>query len=199
MSRDILKKQIGIADERINKRIKQIVDITSSLTQNQNVKKYDKYWTRQRRSGRRAKVKSGKKISKEYKQNRSVTAKSNALKDKVIKGLNDEIDTLEAKNVSLNTKIQTERSKEIKEQYKKEIEANKVTIEKRKQQIADAEAQTAVSTTPLQYNDAKELEKQITDMVLDIEDQEAKMKQLIYKRNMALKKLATYKKAAGKK
>ncbi|RLD12502.1 MAG: hypothetical protein DRI44_00430 [Chlamydiae bacterium] len=199
LSRDILKKQIGIADERINKRIKQIVDITSSLTQNQNVKKYDKYWTRQRRSGRRAKVKSGKKISKEYKQNRSVTAKSNALKDKVIKGLNDEIDTLEAKNVSLNTKIQTERSKEIKEQYKKEIEANKVTIEKRKQQIADAEAQTAVSTTPLQYNDAKELEKQITDMVLDIEDQEAKMKQLIYKRNMALKKLATYKKAAGKK
>ncbi len=199
LSRDILEKQIEITDERIDKRIEQIIGITSSLTQNQNVKKYDAYWTRQRSSGRRTKVKSGKKVSKEYKQDRSVTAKNNALKDKVIKGLKEEIASLEAKNVTLNTKIQTERSKEIKEQHKKEIEANKGTIEKRKEQVADAEAETAVSTTPLQYDEAKDLEGQISDLVLDIQDQEAKMKRLIYKRNMALSKLATYKKAAGRK
>jgi len=199
LSRDILKKQIEITDERINKRIEQIIGITSSLTQNQNVKKYDAYWSRRRRSGRSSKVKFGKKLSKEYKQDRSVTAKSNALKDKIVKGLKEEIDTLEAKNITLKAKIQTERSEKVKEQYKKQIEANKVTIEKRKQQIAVTEAETADNTTPLQYNEAKDLEGQISDLVLDIQDQESAMKKLIYKRNMALSKLAIYKKAAGKK
>jgi len=60
-------------------------------------------------------------------------------------------------------------------------------------------SETAVSTKPLQYDEAKDLEGQISDLVLDIQDQEAKMKKLIYKRNMALGKLATYKKAAGRK
>jgi len=196
LSRDILEKQIGVTDERIDRRIEQIINITSSLTQNQDVKKYDTYWKRQRRSGRRTKVKSGRKVSKEYKQNKSVTAKSNALKDKVVEGLKREIATLEANNVSLNTRIQTELSKDRKEQFKKDIEANNVTIEKRKKQLQEAETETTVATTPIEFKDARDLEDKIADLVLDIQDQEARMKQLIYKRNMALKKLGTYEKAA---
>ena len=199
LSRDILAKQIGITDERIDKRIEQIVKITSSLTQNQNVKKYDVYWSRKHKYGRRSKVKSSKKLSKEYKQNRSVTAKNAALKAKVIKGLKDEIDSLEAKNVSLKAKIEAERSKGIKEQYEKEIEANKVTIEKRKKQITEAENEASAPTQPIENSEARDLEEQISNLVLDIQDQESEMKKLIYKRNMALSKLATYKKAAGRK
>jgi len=198
LSRDILQKQVAITDERIDKRIEQIIHITSSLTQNQNVKKYDVYQTRNHRYGRREKSKSTKKVSKEYKQNRSVTAKSNALKDKVVTGLEDEIKTLEAKNVSLKTQIQTELSNERKEKYKKDIEANNITIEKRKEQLQEAGTETAVSTTPLEYKDAKDLEEKIADLVSDIQDQEAEMKKIIYERNMALKKLGAYEKAASR-
>ena len=198
LSRDILQKQVDITDERIDRRIEQILHITSSLTQNQNVQKYDTYWKRQRSSGRRRKVRTGKKVSKEYKQNKSVTAKSNALKDKVVEGLKREIATLEANNVSLNTRIQTERSKDRKEQFKKDIEANDVTIEKRKKQLQEAETETTVATTPIEYKDARDLEDKIADIILDIQDQEARMKQLIYNRNMALKKLGTYEKAAAR-
>ena len=196
LSRDILQKQVDITDERIDRRIEQIINITSSLTQNQNVKKYDAYWTQQRSSGRRRKGRVKHKVSKEYKQNKSVTAKSNALKDKVVESLKEEIASLEANNVSLKTRIQTERSKDRKEQYKKDIEANNITIEKRKEQLQEAETETTVSTKPIEYKDARNLEDKIADLVLDIQDQEAKMKQLIYKRNMALKKLGTYEKAA---
>ena len=198
LSRDILEKQIGVADERIDRRIEQIINITSSLTQNQDVTKYDTYWKRQRNTGRRRKARSGKKVSKEYKQNKSVTAKSNALKNKIVEGLEREIATLEANNVSLKTKIQTERSQERKDKYKKDIEANNATIEKRKVQLQEAETETTVATTPIEYKDARDLEDKIADLVLDIQDQEARMKQLIYNRNMALKKLGTYEKAAAR-
>ena len=198
LSRDILQKQVNITDERIDRRIEQIINITSSLTQNQDVKKYDTYWTQQRSSGRRRSGRAKQKVSKEYKQNKSVTAKSNALKDKVVKGLEEEIKSLEAKNVSLNARIQTERSKDKKEQYKKDIEANNVTIEKRKVQLQEAETETTVAATPIEYKDARDLEDKIADLVLDIQDHEAKMKQLIYNRNMALKKLGTYEKAAAR-
>ena len=161
-----LAEEIEQIDTKIDERIDQIVQITSSLTQDEN---FNKYAYKMRYSGNKIK-KPRKVISKEYKQNQIVASKTKRDQQLVIDGLKNEIEGLEKKNQKLENDLKKSSSEEKTDWLKKQKEKISENIKIRSAQIENIKNGSPPATTPLNNKEVHEMDEKISEMVLKIQD-----------------------------
>ncbi len=156
-----LAGEIEGIDAKIDERIDQIVQITSSLTQSGDFKKYTRKWNS---NGKAREV-----ITKEYKQNEVVASKTKRDQKIVVEKLKEEVGELENKNKKLEIELKRTSSEEKKQWIKDQIEKNSKNIEVRNQQAENLEDAPEPVTTPLKNEDVREMDEKLVEMTSEIQ------------------------------
>jgi len=174
-----LAGEIEAIDAKIDERINQIVQITSSLTQNEN---FNKYSYKMRYSGNKIR-KPRKVISKEYRQNEVVASKTKRNKKVVVEKLKEEVDGLKNKNKKLEIELKKNPSEKKKEWIETQIEKNSGNVGIRAKQAENLENATSLATTPLRNEDVREMDEKLAEMTSEIQELRNKLVKLDIERD----------------
>jgi hypothetical protein len=114
LSAEELQEDISSMNEKIDGRVDQIIQLTSSLTGHKGFKKYETYRYNGRggrKGNRNNNYKEGRVISDEYKQNERVSGKTANRKEELVDGLQKSIAHLEKEGAELRERLSRAESK----------------------------------------------------------------------------------------
>lgn len=158
LSDEQLAQDVHALNQRVEKRIDQILAITASMQVEQGYQRYETYW-----DGDNA----YRQETDRYRQNKLSSARTGAEKDHVIEELQKSIETLKQKNEQFKRELAYDRSATERAFLEEQIEQNRALIDKRRLQIQ--EAFDASSTgRELSSKAAFQMEQMIDDMVQDL-------------------------------
>ncbi len=150
LTEDEKRRIITRFDERIEKRVRQVLDLNKSLPTH---KDYERY-----------KVTGGGWYggtiveSEDYKQNQRLTSRTNTQRDKTIKELQDSLNRLDRQNRTLQTQIQAATSDASRKALADEIAKNGVLVKTRRAQLAETLTPSETPTRPISGKEAQNLD-----------------------------------------
>jgi hypothetical protein len=146
------EKQRAIArfDERIEKRVQQIIALSKSLPTH---KDYDRYTA----------VGSGwygttMVQNEDYKQNKRLTSHSNAQRAELIKGLQGSIDRIDRQNRTLRTQIAAVTNVAHRKMLTDEMAKNDALLKIRREQLHDVHISIETPTRPISSKEAQDMD-----------------------------------------
>ncbi|MGC4014051.1 MAG: hypothetical protein QM755_05960 [Luteolibacter sp.] len=166
--RDALAADAKRFDSRISKRIDQIAEITKSMTQHEDVKKYEStggggYWNGVYYDDTR--------ISEEWKQNRRDARLSDSQRKDLTDALRDSIEDLKQQESGLKTKLADKPAEAKATVYKMQLEEVRSLIDQRQKQLVDvAKPSEQASTKAIGQEEAYQLDNLLEDARHDLAD-----------------------------
>ncbi len=139
-------------DERIEKRVRQVLELNKSLPTH---KDYEQY-----------KVVGGGNLwhgdtileNEDFKQNKRLTSHTNTQRDEVAKGLQDSLNRLDRQNRTLQSQVQSATSDAARSALVAEIANNNTLIKARRAQLAQTLARSETPTRPISGKEAQDLD-----------------------------------------
>jgi hypothetical protein len=146
------EKQRAIAkfDARMEKRVRQILDLTNSLPTH---KDYDRY-----------KVVEGGwwgpnyAVNEDYKQNKRLTAHTNSQRGEVVKGLEQSIQRLDRQIRDLQSKFVAATSEPHRKMLMDELAKSEALMKTRREQLAEATTAMETATRPISGKEAQTMD-----------------------------------------
>lgn len=172
-----LKKDVDALNERIDKRIEQIIDLTKSFTEHKEFREYSRY----RHNDISYSVKTREAQRREQVHREGVREKA-----RIVDELRDAIKLLETKNMQLESSISYTGVQATKNALRAEINTNKELIVKRRAQLQELiDDEGGGSTKTVSKDAAFEMDKLLDDVVEEIRRDYRKMQQLVVERDKA--------------
>jgi len=136
--RDELSSDVEVFDERIEKRIEQIVTLTKSFTQHEDYKKYVNTGGGSNRWGWGW---QSQEINEKWRQNRLDTRKTHQTREEVMEALKESIDDLDQRQKYLREKLRTGNiSETAKDLYESDIDRIDGIIVARQKELEDLQS-----------------------------------------------------------
>jgi hypothetical protein len=162
IEREELFKSVARYDERIEKRVNQILDLAKTFTEHKNYSKYIHSHSGGHWGG------STRRRNPAYSQNRSQTIHTEQTRQQLIDALKKSIESVDIRNRSIRERMRSEMTDQFRVLLEEELEHNGALIEVREQQIVGllkgpSGGGKAVSTRVVMTT-----EKMIEELVVDI-------------------------------
>ncbi len=153
------EKQRAIAkfDARIEKRVRQIIEMTASLPTH---KDYERYKT----------VDGGwygpnYVVNEDYKQNKRLTAHTNAQREAILKGLKQSLDRIDRQIRSLQSQLATATTEAHRKVLTEEIARYEALLKTRRAQVVEVNTAYETPTKPLSGKEAQDLDMSLRKAV----------------------------------
>jgi hypothetical protein len=167
LPKETLEKDLAIFDERIEKRVAQVLALAKTFTDPKELEKYEVTstaswfgWTIE-----------NEEISEAWKQNRRESRHTESAKEAVSKGLQDSIAHLEQRNAYLTEKLKLPNLPEVeREFYQSEITHNAGLIAHRGEQLHEFSSGSAPETLPVEQGHAHELDQLVQSSRKDLRE-----------------------------
>lgn len=130
IDQETLKADIAVFDERIEKRVNQIIEITQTLATHED---YNKYIVS---SGSRWRGSSWRK-SDDWMQNRKLSTRTGQERKSIVAALQESIERLKAEKRNLETKIAAEKNEARKELFAEDLSIVKEKLDNRQSQLVE--------------------------------------------------------------
>jgi len=197
MARGSLEQDVMALQERIDKRVEQIVHLTNSLVQQTDFKKSVTYYDRD--GYKQTRTTSGQS------HNRSVARRASNERDKIRDQLKAGIERIKRDNVDLQKQLAVVSDKEERERLETMIEFNKGLVESRQNQLHSLALPPPAGARPIGNKDAMTLKQEFRDATAEIRKQHQELVRLNARRDRVrvelksnLRKLAATKAAFDK-
>ena len=191
ISEEDLKARIKNLDNRIDKRVDQILQLSATFEKN---KGYDKYKKSYNWNGYAYTERNSKE-----KHNSRVSNKGSQQNEKLYEGLQKSITDLDKRNRLLESQLDRTRDPKKIEQLSEEINTNNERIHARESQMEELiSSSKSVSTTPLGQREAHNLEKMIRDTAARYRTKISKLKSLRAKLDQERTRLESYKRSKAR-
>lgn len=151
LTADEKRRIIARFNERIEKRVNQILEMNKSLPKHQDYERYEP-------SGSSWYGGTTYVESEDYRHNKMLASNSNTQRDKLTKGLQTSIDRLERNNRTLAQQQLSASNEEIKRACMEEQRKNDELIKERRTQLQEVFTSTGTSTRPISVNEAQALD-----------------------------------------
>lgn len=156
LPKETLEKDLAIFDARVEKRVKQILEIAKSFPDPQELAKYETTLT----PGWDGLYYANEAISPAWKQNRRDTRSTDQAREGVDKALKESIDQLQQRNAYLNGKIQSPNVPEPeKDYYRYEIQRNNAIIGQRNKDLEEFATGDATPAEAMPQEQAHEIDE----------------------------------------
>lgn len=154
-SKETLEKDLAIFDARVDKRVKQIMELAKSFPDPQELEKYESTYS----TGWNGWSYENQEISEAWKQNRRDERHTESAREGVRKGLLDSIDHLQQRNAYLAGKLKSPNVSEAeKEYYQTEITRNNGILEQRNTELQEFSSGAATPAEPVMQDQAHDLD-----------------------------------------
>lgn len=155
LPKETLEKDLAIFDARVEKRVKQVMELAKSFPDPQELAKYETTLS----AGWDGLYYANEEISEAWKQNRRDTRHTESAREGVSQGLRDSIDHLKQRNSYLADKLKgTNLSEAERAYYESEISHNTALIGQRNQQLEEFATGSATPAAPMEPNAAHDLD-----------------------------------------
>ncbi len=128
IERENLFEDIAIYDQRIEKRVNQILELANTFTEHKNLPKYT--YSRSGRWGGRT-----RKVSDAYRDNRSQTVHTEQTRKELIDALKKSIDGLDRRNRDIKMVLQNDITDQYRELLQQEYDQNEALMIQREEQV----------------------------------------------------------------
>lgn len=167
LAKATLEKDLAILDERVDQRVKQILEIAKSFPDPQELEKYETTAV----AGWNGLWYANEEISEAWKQDRRDTRQTESAREGVRKGLLDSIDHLQQRNAYLEGKITSPNVPETeREYYRSEIARNKAILEQRNAELEQFSSGGATAAVPVLQDQAHELDQLVQSSRNDLRE-----------------------------
>ncbi|MEI6537497.1 MAG: hypothetical protein WCN98_19290 [Verrucomicrobiaceae bacterium] len=159
LTADEKRRIIARFDERIEKRVKQILEMNKSLPTHQDFERY-------RTEG--GSTWDGSVVyveSEDYRQNQRLTSHTNTQRDKIIKALQTSIDRLDRNNRTLASQAAAAANSEYRIACLEEQRKNDELIKARRAQLSEIFNSPALPTRPISGSEAQALDRTIQQTI----------------------------------
>lgn len=158
-----LEKGIEVLDEKVEKRIEQILAVSASLAGHKDIKKYeqsydswDGEWDRR--------------VSDEYRQNKRVSGKTTRAQEDIRKGLERSSQQLDQERADLQRRITITRDPETRAVLEKQLARTEETIARRRDQTVETfSGSSATAGRTVSSREATSMDRLMRDMVEEIQ------------------------------
>ena len=170
LPKEQLAEEIAAFDKHVDKRVSQILELTASMGEYQDVKKYES--DSESHSYRRGFYHETSRVSEEWKQNRRETVMTDKNRDELISALKAAIERLESRRASLDDTIKNRKlSASEKEIQLEELGRLDASIERRRRELKQLATPTGgAGGQPLGRNKAHDVEQLLEDAGEDLSD-----------------------------
>jgi len=160
LTEDEKRRIIARLDERIEKRVRQVIDLNKSLPTHKDYERYKVMgsgWY-------------GENIveNEDFKQNQRLTARTNTQRDKLIKDLQDSLSRLDRQNRTLRTQLQSAGSDASRKALSDEIAKNDALAKTRRAQLAETLTPSETPTRPISGKEAQNLDTALRKSIDDL-------------------------------
>lgn len=155
------RRAITKFDERIEKRVRQIVELAKSLPTHKDYERYkvvidERDWGDDDRTF----VKN-----EDYKQNKRLTAHTNAQRNKIIRRLERSIERIDQQTRSLRAQMQSTATKAQRQLLAEEIAKNEALTKTRQTQLAETLKSTESPTRPISGKEAQDMDAALREAI----------------------------------
>jgi chromosome segregation ATPase len=171
-----LTKEVGVLNKRIDKRIDQISSLASSMTQNEEFNRYERY---------RNNDYDYSTETKEFRRFQKDVSASAETKAELIKNLKAGIDKQTREIAALKETLLTTTDEKRKNVIQEEIESKEEIVATRRDEIENLLSAEAPQAKPVSSKGAFEIDKLLADMTLDLQSDFRKFQQLVSERSEA--------------
>ena len=161
LTEDEKRRAITKFDERIDKRVRQILDLGKSLPTH---KDYEQY-----KSVGSAWYGATLIENEDYKQNKRLTAHTNTQRDEIIKELRRSIDRLDRQSRTLHTQIQAATTDAQRKALADEIARNDSLAKTRHAQLVETLTPSETPTRPISGKEAQDLDATLRKSIEDLQ------------------------------
>jgi len=170
LPKEQLAEEIDAFDKRVDKRVAQILELTASMGEHQDVKKYES--DSESYSYRSGYYHESSRVSEDWRQNRRETTMTDKNRKELIDAVKAAIERLESRRASLDDTIKNRKlSASEKEIQLEELGRVDASIERRRRELKDlATAKGSASGQPLGRNKAHDVEQLLEDAGEDLSD-----------------------------
>lgn len=165
VTREDLFGDLGKFDDRIQKRIDQVIGLTSSLQQPEDYER----WSFKHQSGLGSIGDDDAPRDPNFYRNRRIAKKTGKMREKLESEFKASITRLDKENRELGKLLAGDVSEEYREALESEIEANQKRIDGLQADIADVTAPQKKETTPIGRKQKGTVENLVRDMAEDLE------------------------------
>jgi hypothetical protein len=149
-------KEVGAMDERIDRRISEMLAVTASLTEHKDFQKYETYYNTQDDEYHRQ-------VRDEYQQSRRAGGKSEDLKEDLEGDLEKGIAQLEQKEALLQSKLQTVSNTDAAASVEAELKWVRQLLETRRTQMRTLLTQSAIPAAELGDKEASNVRRRVQE------------------------------------
>lgn len=170
LPKEELAEVLDAVDRRVDKRVDQIIELTASMGEHQDVKKYEN--DSEAYSYRNGYYYETSRVSEEWKQNRRETTMTDKNRKELIDALKGAIERLESRRASLDDTIKNRGlSPAEKEIQLEELGRIDGSIDRRRRELKDLASPTGgASGQPLGRNKAHDIEQLLEDAGEDLSE-----------------------------
>lgn len=163
LSTDNLMEDVTQLDEKIDRRVDQVLELVASFTQSEGYTQYEETY---KKAGGQKYLKT-QRLNPEFVHNKKVVQRADHKTRQVIQEIKDSITKLEQKNAELNDRLRRMMPVEQKKALQDEMQRNNEMIAKRRQQLADLEdkAKSQPAEQVLDRKEARNLEQEIAGLM----------------------------------
>jgi uncharacterized protein YoxC len=176
LSKDDMQHDVKVLNERIDKRIKQVSELTSSFEQHKEFKSYQRY--RDYDLNYHSKT-------PEFKQHERKVTKGAREKARLADEMRKAIDQLRRKNKQLEQSLTPALSEERREALESQIKQNRELMRKRQEQLKSILAGSGGHTKPVATRAAFELSKLFDEITKEIHWDAVRLKSRVKERDTA--------------
>ena len=182
MGDDVTKRVVKVLDQKIEKRVDQILSISQSFAQHKDVEKYEDttqshgYYSW-----------NSSKISGDWQQNRRSGVQTSKQRKEVMEALNSSIAGLERELKQHSLKVADKKlDPNTVEFHQAEISRITELLKTRKNQMLEVNSKSTGQTKLVTQRQVQELELQLRDIVKDIKSDNAELKRKVYQLKLTL-------------
>jgi hypothetical protein len=178
-----LQHDVDKLNERIDKRIEQIVDLTQSFTQHKDYSRYNVYRNNVRHDSH----------TPDQRRNEKTVSDGVREKSRIVDEIRDAMKALEKKNTYLQSTLKRTYNKKTQKTMKAEIESNRELIKTRRKQMDDLLSGAAKKTKEATRTGAFEMNELFDEITTEISTDFKKIQQLVRDRDSARRLLKPWK------
>lgn len=184
--REDLERGVQVLDEKVDRRVAQIMEISASLAGHEDVQKYERYyddwddgWYGE----------GGVRVSREYRHNQRQSGKTSRVQEGVMEGLGEEAERLERENADLRRRIPVTLDAATRAAMEQQVARNEKTLSVRRDQRVDSVTSSSTTGRTVSSREATTMDRLMRDMVEEIRHDFGRLQALVNQRNVELQRI----------
>ena len=182
VSEEIASQQVAALDERVNRRLDQIIQLTSSLAETKDIDKYQyshDHWTGY----------TSWSVSDDYRQNRRVSSRAATAREKLIEDVQRAIQSLEDQNRRLDWLLSYPQPPQEQRRLQELIQNNNQRLEERRRQLVDLASESSPATRALGKKEFQTIDKLLDQYIAEVKQNYATLQTTKRMLDMEIKNL----------